>query len=192
MTVGAAAAGQGGHGTESAFAKCMQVIHCRKILLDSSAGFAPNRAGCECHASFVRHWFVWVWFVCCGAPRIECVSVQRHVLESDVCSKSCLRPRRSREPPVIVGASALADIFIQCPSTGAPVSTGLKTEWVVLRSLPCVAVPLRCPACGQLHRWKPADAWIGISQRRDTELAPAGASLVAVAAGSSAKVSGLE
>jgi hypothetical protein len=37
----------------------------------------------------------------------------------------------------------------------------LKTEWVFLKSLPCVAVPLRCPACGQMHRWKPDDAWIG-------------------------------
>jgi hypothetical protein len=73
------------------------------------------------------------------------------------------------------------------------VSTGLKTEWVVLRSLPCVAVPLRCPACGQLHRWKPADAWVGVPQRReDSALAPAGASFVAVAAGNAVKVSGLD
>jgi hypothetical protein len=55
----------------------------------------------------------------------------------------------------------LADIFVQCPRTGAPISTGLKTEWVVLRSLPSVAVPLHCPACGQIHKWKPDDAWIG-------------------------------
>ncbi|HEY6258354.1 MAG TPA: hypothetical protein VIY51_21430 [Xanthobacteraceae bacterium] len=55
----------------------------------------------------------------------------------------------------------MADIFVQCPRTGAPVPTGLKTEWVLLKSLPCVAVPLRCPACGQMHKWKPDDAWIG-------------------------------
>ncbi|HLH93502.1 MAG TPA: hypothetical protein VKW08_00140 [Xanthobacteraceae bacterium] len=59
------------------------------------------------------------------------------------------------------GSLALADILVQCPQTGAPVSTGLKTEWVLLKSLPCVAVPLRCPACGQIHKWKPDDAWIG-------------------------------
>jgi hypothetical protein len=59
------------------------------------------------------------------------------------------------------GSTALADIFVQCPRTGAPVSTGLKTEWVLLKSLPSVAVPLRCPACGQMHKWKPDDAWIG-------------------------------
>jgi len=62
----------------------------------------------------------------------------------------------------------LADILVRCPRTGASVPTGLKTEWVLLKSLPCVAVPLRCPACGQMHKWKPADAWIG-SARPATE-----------------------
>jgi hypothetical protein len=63
------------------------------------------------------------------------------------------------------GSSALADILVSCPRTGAPVSTGLKTEWVLLKSLPSVAVPLRCPACGQMHKWKPADAWIGYARQ---------------------------
>jgi hypothetical protein len=63
------------------------------------------------------------------------------------------------------GSPALADILVQCPRTGAPVSTGLKTEWVLLKSLPCVAVPLRCPACGQMHKWKPDDAWIGSARQ---------------------------
>jgi hypothetical protein len=63
------------------------------------------------------------------------------------------------------GSSALADILISCPRTGAPVSTGLKTEWVLLKSLPSVAVPLRCPACGQMHKWKPDDAWIGSARQ---------------------------
>jgi endogenous inhibitor of DNA gyrase (YacG/DUF329 family) len=63
------------------------------------------------------------------------------------------------------GSSALADILVQCPRTGAPVPTGLKTEWVLLKSLPCVAVPLRCPACGQMHKWKPDDAWIGSARQ---------------------------
>lgn len=55
----------------------------------------------------------------------------------------------------------MADIFVRCPRTGATVPTGLKTEWVLLKSLPRVAVPMRCPACGQMHKWKPDDAWIG-------------------------------
>jgi endogenous inhibitor of DNA gyrase (YacG/DUF329 family) len=52
-------------------------------------------------------------------------------------------------------------IFINCPNSGKPVSTGLKTESVVFESLPAVAVPLQCPECGKIHRWKPVDAWIG-------------------------------
>jgi endogenous inhibitor of DNA gyrase (YacG/DUF329 family) len=52
-------------------------------------------------------------------------------------------------------------IFINCPSTGKPVSTRLKTQSVIFESLPAVAVPLRCPACGKTHEWKPAEAWIG-------------------------------
>jgi hypothetical protein len=52
-------------------------------------------------------------------------------------------------------------IFINCPSTGMPVPTGLKTASVIFESLPPVAVPLSCPACGKTHKWKPAEAWIG-------------------------------
>jgi endogenous inhibitor of DNA gyrase (YacG/DUF329 family) len=54
----------------------------------------------------------------------------------------------------------VADIVVQCPRTGTPVPTGLKSEWVFLRSLPRVAIPLRCPACGQTHKWQPHEAWI--------------------------------
>jgi endogenous inhibitor of DNA gyrase (YacG/DUF329 family) len=83
----------------------------------------------------------------------------------------------------------LADILVQCPRTGAPVPTGLKTEWVLLKSLPCVAVPLRCPACGQMHKWKPDDAWIGSArQSSDANLLSASrGSLLAAAGGGGAK-----
>ena len=57
------------------------------------------------------------------------------------------------------GSSRLADILVQCPRTGTPISTGLKAEWVLLKSLPRVPIPVRCPACGQMHKWNPADAW---------------------------------
>jgi hypothetical protein len=56
---------------------------------------------------------------------------------------------------------AAGEIVILCPRTSTPVTTGLRIDWVVFRSLPSVAVPLRCPACGLIHRWKPEDAWIG-------------------------------
>ncbi len=71
----------------------------------------------------------------------------------------------------------MADIFVQCPRTGAGVSTGLKTEWVLLHSLPRIPIPFRCPACGQMHKWRPQDAWIvppyqapsaGLAQRAGT------------------------
>jgi hypothetical protein len=51
-------------------------------------------------------------------------------------------------------------ILIFCPRTSVPVPTGLRIDWVVFNSLPPVAVPLHCPACGQVHEWKPQDAWI--------------------------------
>jgi hypothetical protein len=53
----------------------------------------------------------------------------------------------------------MSDILIRCPQTGRPVPTGLTTDVIILESLPPVALPLRCPACGQLHRWKPENAW---------------------------------
>jgi hypothetical protein len=55
---------------------------------------------------------------------------------------------------------ALSDVLILCPKTHRPVPTGLTTNMVVFKTLPPVAVPLLCPACGQVHEWKPADAWI--------------------------------
>ena len=62
--------------------------------------------------------------------------------------------------PVAAEAS-MDDIFIRCPRTRAPVATGLNIRWVVFDSLPAVGVPLRCPSCGLIHKWKPRDAWIG-------------------------------
>jgi hypothetical protein len=55
----------------------------------------------------------------------------------------------------------MSDILVRCPLTLEAVSTGLKSEWVVLHSLPAVPIPIRCTACGQMHRWRPEDAWIG-------------------------------
>jgi len=55
----------------------------------------------------------------------------------------------------------MSDILVRCPQTGASVPTGLKAEWVLLNSLPPVAVPFLCTACGQIHTWKRSDAWIG-------------------------------
>ena len=56
--------------------------------------------------------------------------------------------------------SAATHILIKCPRNRRPVSTGLTTDMVIFDSLPPVTVPLRCPACGQIHWWKPEDAWV--------------------------------
>ena len=55
----------------------------------------------------------------------------------------------------------MADIFVQCPRTGTPISTGLRSEWVLLKSLPRVPIPVQCPAGDQTHTRGAQDAWIG-------------------------------
>jgi hypothetical protein len=55
----------------------------------------------------------------------------------------------------------MPDIMIRCPVLGTTVSTGLSTEAVVFTSLPAnISVPVRCPACKKMHKWKPQDAWV--------------------------------
>src|SRR5262245_26264207 len=71
------------------------------------------------------------------------------------------RLNRAHVYRVARGSSSLADIFVQCPRTGALITTGLKTEWVLLKSLPRVPIPVHCPVCGQMHKWMPQDASIG-------------------------------
>ena len=53
------------------------------------------------------------------------------------------------------------DILVRCPLTLKAVPTGLKAEWVVFDTLPPVPIPVMCNACGQIHKWKRDDAWIG-------------------------------
>jgi hypothetical protein len=113
-----------------------------------------------------------------GQPATECrarfqfeYAYKSAVLVSPVGSgahRVVPNPTRKSQREQQSWSRALADILVRCLRTGAPVPTGLKTEWVLLKSLPSVAVPLRCPACGQMHKWKPADAWIG-SARPATE-----------------------
>jgi hypothetical protein len=57
------------------------------------------------------------------------------------------------------------EIPINCPITNQAVSTGIKNEWVVFKSLPPVSVSLRCEACGRTHNWKPNEAWVGRAPR---------------------------
>jgi hypothetical protein len=76
--------------------------------------------------------------------------------------------------PSIMGLK-MGEILFTCPQTLKSVPTGLKAEWVVLHSLPPVAIPMLCTACGQTHQWKRKDAWIG--QAAEFRTAPQGAAV---------------
>jgi hypothetical protein len=54
----------------------------------------------------------------------------------------------------------IPNIMIRCPITGKAVPTGLSTETVLFDSLGDISVPMRCPACLKMHRWKKKDAWV--------------------------------
>jgi hypothetical protein len=49
-------------------------------------------------------------------------------------------------------------IMINCPATGRDVSTGIET--IGIEQLPAVTAKMVCPACGQVHDWTKADAWL--------------------------------
>jgi hypothetical protein len=66
----------------------------------------------------------------------------------------------------------MGDILVKCPHTLKSVPTGLKAEWVLLGSLPPVAIPFLCTACGQIHKWKREDAWIGHASQGTKRAAP--------------------
>jgi hypothetical protein len=48
-------------------------------------------------------------------------------------------------------------IFL-CPETGREVDVGIETEIGTLLRIKSQTVRGRCPACGQSHEWKVADA----------------------------------
>ena len=48
-------------------------------------------------------------------------------------------------------------IMINCPATGRDVSTGIETTGI--EELPTVV----CPACGRIHPWTKAEAWLAHS-----------------------------
>ena len=52
----------------------------------------------------------------------------------------------------------MANLVIRCSETGREVATGIDTEQATLERLPEVISTLACPACGRVHRWRPAEA----------------------------------
>jgi len=60
----------------------------------------------------------------------------------------------------------MPNIMINCPFFEKPVPTGLTTEAIVFASLiPDMDIPLECPACKKMHKWKPSDAWVDTSRQ---------------------------
>jgi hypothetical protein len=52
-------------------------------------------------------------------------------------------------------------IMINCPATGRDVSTGIET--IGIEELPAVTAKTVCPACGRIHHWTKAEAWLAHS-----------------------------
>src|SRR5215471_10465895 len=119
-----------------------RVIHCLKILLDSFGALKSNQRE-------ISHGGSCPYSGRSIVPKAMLYATQMRAGDwpAGVC-------------PLTKG-SQLADIFVQCPRTGTPISTGLRSEWVLLKSLPRVPIPVHCPACGQTHTWDAQDAWIG-------------------------------
>jgi len=55
-------------------------------------------------------------------------------------------------------AGNMSRIMVRCPQEGARVWTGLTAD--VAASLPDVATPLQFPLCGNVHKWRPYQAWL--------------------------------
>jgi hypothetical protein len=68
----------------------------------------------------------------------------------------------TRSRPVIGHAEQeegiMGVLMIKCPSTGRAVSTGI--EMSAIDQLPTVVAKAICPACGCVHEWTKADAWL--------------------------------
>jgi hypothetical protein len=55
----------------------------------------------------------------------------------------------------------MANIMTNCPTLKVPVKTGLTTETIVFESLSSrIEVPIRCPACREVHWWTQKDVWV--------------------------------
>lgn len=60
-------------------------------------------------------------------------------------------------------------VMIKCPSTGQAVSTGI--EMPTIERLPTVIATMVCSACGRVHEWTRADAWLAGSGEYYRQLA---------------------
>jgi hypothetical protein len=54
-------------------------------------------------------------------------------------------------------------IMTRCPSTGHEIATGIACDWVTFNNLSAEPGRLRCPSCGDEHRWTVEEAWLALN-----------------------------
>lgn len=63
----------------------------------------------------------------------------------------------------------MARVMTRCPNTGAEVSTILRMQEPAFEALTGEHA-FRCGACGDIHRWDKADAWLEPKSEREIAL----------------------
>jgi predicted RNA-binding Zn-ribbon protein involved in translation (DUF1610 family) len=51
-------------------------------------------------------------------------------------------------------------LFFTCPKTDRRIDIGFETEIGTLLRIRSQIVRAKCPACGDVHEWRVADAWL--------------------------------
>lgn len=54
----------------------------------------------------------------------------------------------------------MPQVMIECPHTGQHVYAGLNFDWSTFECQKLPEMRLKCPACGEEHRWTKADAFL--------------------------------
>lgn len=54
----------------------------------------------------------------------------------------------------------MARVMITCPETGQPIYTGMTFDWSAFETVRIGERQVRCPACGEHHKWKRVDAFL--------------------------------
>ena len=56
----------------------------------------------------------------------------------------------------------MALVLIKCPTLGVDVSTSQHMREAEFEAALFPNAAFRCPACGEIHRWEKAQAWVDI------------------------------
>ena len=51
-------------------------------------------------------------------------------------------------------------IITRCPRTWREIATGIDTDPYSFKSLPDIPANVKCPACGNQHKWRKSEAWL--------------------------------